>query len=96
MSDNVFKKADQRKRVVPGGTQNVSEPSETEESVITPSVAEESVGDKIIKKKRVKKKSYSLYLSDEVHKELQKRSKQAGGMSVSEYLDEYLRLEFKL
>lgn len=104
---NLYKKAAERQKIVPGGHLDENQ----EQEILNESVSEEVVRetaevqdvsdnasvviplDEIGASRRPKKRSSTLYLSEEVLSELRKRSKKVG-MSASEYLDELLKRAF--
>lgn len=104
---NIYKDNDKRKKVVPGGTQIPQDEGKAPETVETPAETEapsdskpteikdilENV--KAAKKRKPKRKTFSLYLSVNVMNEIEKQSKKAD-MSASEYLDEILKDIFNL
>lgn len=104
---NIYKKAAERKKIVPGGAEVedetvVVEPNDDiDEKNSAAAVVESSDNtdsvfiplDDIGANKKPKKRSSTLYLSESVLDELRKRSKKAG-LSSSEYLDEVLRRAF--
>lgn len=105
---NLYKKAAERQKIVPGGAK--PEPEVKDDEVVVPAAEEtpapvtEVADEKSIRipleeigaSKKPKKKSTTLYLSEEVIAELKARGAKAGGMSSSEYLDELLKRVFEL
>lgn len=105
---NLYKKAAERQKIVPGGTKN--DPEDVKEEEITVPGSEEEACpdieipdnksieiplDEIGAPKKPKKKSTTLYLSERAISELKTRGKKVG-LSSSEYLDEILKRVFDL
>ena len=136
---NLYKDADKRKKVAPGGAGKTQGAQKEEPAVVTPaepetpqeapvaaepvaetkevpkepeapketSAQEEAPSDDrgssiedvlktVVNPRANKKKGYSLYLSESVMKEATKRAKAAGYANPAPYIDEILKIVFKL
>lgn len=99
---NLYKDADKRRKVIPGGAEKPQEPSKAEVGETPARTAENPVSEAVEPSKAIVdllgtigeerkpvRKSASLYLSETNLQELKKRAK-ASKLSASEYLDQLL------